>query len=94
METRQNGTLRRGSGGCRALVAAVAFGIAAAALSVAAVDLPWVYDTSGRTVVVAKSSADANCSDDFFSMAGNWSYPSAATRLRTVPWQGVTIVVR
>ena len=72
----------------------VLFCSAVAALSLAAVDLPWVYDSSERTVVDAKCVVAANHATTFASMAGHWSYASNTSRLRTVKWEGVTIIVR
>lgn len=68
----------------------------AAAVSAAAgaVDLPWTYDTSGRTVVEAKSTAAVGHSGAFATMAGHWSYVSTTSHLRTVPWKGITIIFR
>ena len=67
---------------------------ALAALAAAAVDLPWVYDSSERTVVEVKSVAAANHLGTFATMAGHWSYTSTTSYLRTVPWEGLTIIVR
>ena len=74
----------------KSLVCAAALAAAAAG----AVDLPWIYDTSGRTVVETKSVAAANHSGAFATMAGHWSYISTTSYLRTVPWKGVTIIIR
>ena len=71
-----------------------ATGAALAAFAAVAVDLPWVYDSSGRTVVEVKSVAAANHLGTFATMAGHWSYTSTTSYLRTVPWEGLTIIVR
>ena len=71
-----------------------ATGAALAAFAAVAVDLPWVYDSSGRTVVEVKSVATANHLGTFATMAGHWSYTSTTSYLRTVPWEGLTIIVR
>ena len=76
----------------RSFVAAAA--AALAALSAVAVDLPWVYDSSDRTVVDVKSVAAANHRGTFATMVGHWSYTSTTSYLRTVPWEGLTIIVR
>ena len=65
-----------------------------AAFFAAAVDLPWVCDSSDRTVVETKSAAAANHAGAFATMAGHWSYASTTSYLRTVPWKGVTIIIR
>lgn len=65
-----------------------------AALAAVAVDLPWVYDSSERTVVDVKSAGSANHSTEFASMAGHWSYPSNTSRLRTDAWHGVMLIIR
>lgn len=67
---------------------------ALAALSAVAVDLPWVYDSSDRTVVETKSAAAANHAGAFATMAGHWSYASMTSYLRTVPWKGLTVIFR
>ena len=72
----------------------VLFCAAVAALSLAAVDLPWVYDTSGRSVVETKSVGAANHLGTFATMAGHWSYPSTTSRLQTTPWKGIMIIVK
>ena len=59
-----------------------------------AVDLPWVYDTSGRSVVETKSVGAANHLGTFATMAGHWSYPSTTSRLHTTPWKGIMIIVK
>lgn len=71
-----------------------ATGAALVAFAAVAVDLPWVYDSSGRTVVEVKSVAAANHRGTFATMAGHWSYTSTTSYLRTVPWEGLTIIVR
>ena len=71
----------------------IAAGLLACAVSAVAVDLPWVYDTSARDVTYVKSAASANHATAFASMAGHWSYESNASRLRTVKWEGVTVIV-
>ena len=73
---------------------AVMTAAAMAALAAAAVDLPWVYDSSERTVVEVKSVAAANFADDFASMFGHWSYTSNVSHLRTVKWKGLTVIFR
>ncbi len=65
-----------------------------AALAAVAVDLPWVYDSSARTVVEVKSVATANHLGTFATMAGHWSYPSTTSRLQTTPWKGIMIIVK
>ena len=72
----------------------VASAAALAAFFAAAVDLPWVCDSSARTVVEVKSVAAANHLGTFATMAGHWSYTSTTSYLRTVPWEGLTIIVR
>ena len=72
----------------------LALAAASVALSSVAVDLPWVYDSSARTVVEVKSVATANHLGTFATMAGHWSYTSTTSYLRTVPWEGLTIIVR
>ena len=64
-----------------------------AAFAAVAVDLPWVYDSSERTVVDVKSAASANHATAFVTMSGFWSYESTTSRIRSTPWQGITIVV-
>lgn len=64
-----------------------------AALAAVAVDLPWVYDSSERTVVDVKSTGSANHATAFVTMSGFWSYESTTSRIRSTPWQGLTIVV-
>lgn len=66
--------------------------IFAAAAAVAA-DLPWVYDTSGRTVADVKSVSSACYDGAFDTMAGNWSYVSTTSYLRSKPWTGLMIIV-
>ena len=75
----------------RVIVAAAS--AALAALAAVAVDLPWVYDSSGRTVVDAKCVVAADHAADFASMAGHWSYESNTSRLRTEKWEGIMIIV-
>ena len=76
----------------RVIVAAA--GAAWAVFAAVAVDLPWVYDSSERTVVDAKSAVSANHLATFASMAGHWSYPSTTSRLQTTPWKGIMIIVK
>ena len=71
----------------------LALAAASVALSSVAVDLPWVYDLSERMVVDVKSSASANHAMAFVTMSGFWSYESNTSRIRSTPWQGLTIVV-
>ena len=71
----------------------LALAAASVALSSVAVDLPWVYDSSARTVVEVKSVATANHATAFVTMSGFWSYESTTSRIRSTPWQGITIVV-
>lgn len=66
--------------------------IFAAATAVAA-DLPWVYDTSERTFEDVKSVSAAGHDGPFDTMAGNWSYVSTVSHLRSRPWTGLTIIV-
>ena len=66
---------------------------AVAAMATAAVDLPWVYDTSERTFEDVKSVSAAGHDGPFDTMAGNWSYVSTVSHLRSRPWTGLTIVV-
>ena len=73
--------------------ATVAAGVMLAAVA-DAVDLPWVYDTSGRSVVETKSVGTANHLGTFATMAGHWSYPSTTSRLQTTPWKGIMIIVK
>ena len=72
----------------------LALAAASVALSSVAVDLPWVYDSSARTVVEVKSVATANHLGTFATMAGHWSYPSTTSRLQTTPWKGIIIIVK
>ena len=67
--------------------------VTAATLVASAVDLPWTYDTSGRTVVDVKSNSTASPAGAFVTMAGHWSYESTTSRIRSTPWTGITIVV-
>ena len=67
---------------------------ALAAAAAGAVDLPWTYDTSDRTVVETKIVATANHLGTFATMAGHWSYTSTTSYLRTVPWKGLTVIFR
>ena len=67
---------------------------AVAALSATAIDLPWVYDSSGRTEVVVKNSGVASHAGEFATMAGHWSYESNSTTLNTGAWHGVLLIVR
>ncbi len=73
--------------------ATVAAGVMLAAVA-DALDLPWVYDTSGRSVVETKSVGTANHLGTFATMAGHWSYPSTTSRLQTTPWKGIMIIVK
>ena len=75
----------------RVIVAAA--GAAWAVFAAVAVDLPWVYDSSERTVVDARSAASASPAGAFATMAGHWSYRSTTSRIRSTPWPGITIVV-
>ena len=89
-------TPRRGSPLCRSTLktaATAAAGVMLAAVA-DAVDLPWVYDTSGRSVVETKSVGTANHLGTFATMAGHWSYPSTTSRLQTTPWKGIMIIVK
>ena len=72
----------------------VAVGVALAAFAAVAVDLPWVCDSSGRTIVDTKCVVAANHAEAFATMAGHWSYESNTSRLRTEKWEGITIIVR
>lgn len=72
----------------------LAYAIAAAA-SLSATELPWVYDQSGRNATDTKSTlAAAYSAGDFMTMARCRSYESNLSRLRTVPWVGLMIVVK
>ncbi len=72
----------------------LALAAASVALSSVAVDLPWVYDSSARTVVEVMSVGTANHLGTFATMAGHWSYPSTTSRLQTTPWKGIMIIVK
>ena len=73
---------------CKMLLAACTV-----ASSLFGIDLPWVYDTSERTVVDVKSVAAANHADAFASMVGHWSYASNTSYIQTTEWMGMTIIV-
>lgn len=70
------------------------FGACLVAASSFGIDLPWVYDSSERTVVDVKSVAIATHAGVFASMLGHWSYASDASSIQTTKWQGLHFIVR
>ena len=63
------------------------------AFAASAVNLPWTYDTSGRTVVDVTSKSAASPAGAFVTMTGHWSYESFTSLIRSMPWPGFRIVV-
>ena len=62
------------------------------AFAASAVNLPWTYDTSGRTVVDVTSKSADSPAGAFVTMTGHWSYESITSLIRSMPWPGFRIV--
>ena len=56
------------------------------AAPLAAADLPWVYDTSGRTAEADASFATGTFASTLVSMAGRWWKATTGINLRTDQW--------
>ena len=68
--------------------------VAVAAMPLAATDLPWVFDSSARTVPDGGLSVTVPLDSGLETMVGHWSRATNASRLRTVSWGATYLIIR
>lgn len=66
----------------------------AVAAPLAATDLPWVYDTSGRTAETDPAFETGTFASTLVSMAGRWWKATTGINLRTDQWIFTLILMR
>ena len=69
------------------------FSVVLSAFLLGAVDLPWVYDLSGRTIVEVTDKTSLNYSGSMITMSGFWRYLSNSAHIHTLDWCGITIIM-
>ena len=92
MNRTSNGHRHCGRGGSATLLVAAL--MAGAAMPLAATDLPWVFDSSARTMPDGGLSVTVPLDNGLETMVGHWSRATNSSRLRTVSWGATYLIIR